>query len=259
MSVVHPLRMMLAVTDTTPTSFLDRFRAHLPGSDAVEGIDYQILDGLAFPIVRGGADGDGEGGGEGEGEGSGSGGEGSGEGEGSGSGGGHGEGEGDGGAGSKKVELTQAELDAMIQKASGRAAKDAEKRIKDEAAKASLDEVDRLKLEKEEATKAAADTSVKAAARIVRAEAKLVAQAADVDPKRIDAFLRTVDLTDIEVDDDGEPDAKALAKVVNDGLKAIPEFKATKGTGRSGSTHNGETEEGRPKDLASAVAARMAS
>ncbi len=224
----HPMRMMVPVTDTTPTLI------HVEGRPMA----WLVGDRL-FPYVAGGSDAppadppadDSP----------------------------PADPPADDDKGSAKVEMTQAELDALIQKASGRAAKDAEKRLKDEADKASMGELEKAQAAKAEAEAAAAATADKANQRIVRSEAKLVGNSQGVDPARIDAFLRTVDLSSVEVDDDGEPDAKALAKVITAGLASIPEFKAAKGASRSGGAHSEPAEQGRAKDISSAVAARLAS
>lgn len=239
--------MMLPVTDTTPTLI------HVEGRPMA-----WLIDGRLRPYIAGGA-GEGEGGDGGAGEGAGEG-VGSGEGEGAGTGD-QGEGDGSGGsdASSKKVEMTQAELDELIKREKGKATKAEAKRLQDEADAAGRSDLEKAQAAQAEAEKKATAAQAAADARIVRADAKLAAAAAGVDPARVDAFLRTIDLTDVEVDDKGDTDTKALAKVIKDGLTAIPEFKATKGTGRSGGDHSGGTEEGKPKDLASAVAARLAS
>lgn len=163
-------------------------------------------------------------------------------------------------AASKKVELTQAELDAMIAKASGRAAKDTEKRLKDEASRASLDEVERLKLEKQDADQKAADATARANARLVAADAKLAAQTAKVKSDRIDAFLKLVDLSGVEVDDDGNVDTKALKKLIDAGVKDYPEFidNGTQPPPRGGGQHNGDEPAGRATSLDDAVNKRLA-
>jgi hypothetical protein len=203
-----------------------------------------FADGTVLPVIQGGADGgDGDGG-------DGSGGEGDGDGEGSGTGegaGGTGSGtstDGDSdsgdGKGDVKVQMTQAELDALIGKAHGKAKTQAEREFKQWLERQQMDDAARAKAEKDDAEKAAQEHVKGANGRLVRAEAKVAALAAGVKADRVTRFLRNVDLDDVEVDDDGDVDEKAVAKAVKAALDEVPEFKGGASNGGGGGSSGGE-------------------
>lgn len=58
-------------------------------------------------------------------------------------------------------------------------------------------------------------------------EAKLIAMEIGVNPARIDHFLKLADLSNVEVDENGNVDTKALKDVLGSLLKELPEFKKT--------------------------------
>jgi hypothetical protein len=198
-------------------------------------------DGTVLPIIRGADEGEGEG---------------------------EGENEGDGDTGADKdtgddpevLKLTQAELDAMIEKRQARDRAKWEKETKDAAEKAKMDEATRLTAEKAEAEAKATEATARANTRLVTAEAKLAAAAAGVPADRVAAFVKLADLSDIEVDDDGEIDAKALTKVVKSTLDANPFLKATPASGKSRSGGDfSAAGDGKspPKNLEDAITARL--
>lgn len=233
-----------------------------------------VLAGMMLANGDGGAAGDGGGAGAGEGgavggaqQGSGAGGEGGGTGS---AGTGASDGKGDGGDGkTEKVTFTkeqQAELDRIAGEraaaAAAKARKDAEAAAKTAAERAKMEESDRLKAEKADADKKATEATEKANQRAIRSDAKVAAVAAGVKADLVSDFLQIVDLTDIAVNDDGEPDAKAIKKAI-DAKLSIDTFKAAftaapaKG-GSSGGNHNGSGEQGKAKSLEDAVGAHYA-
>ena len=149
----------------------------------------------------------------------------------------------------------QPDIDAIVQKRLGQARKAWQKEADDAAAKAKMTETEQAKAEKAEAEKAAEDKSAAADARVIRAEAKVASVAAGVKPDRAAAFLRILDLEDVELGDDGEPDAKAIAAAIKSTLADFPEFKGVAGGkgGASGGEHGGDPKS-KPKSLAEAVA-----
>lgn len=191
-------------------------------------------------VVVAGGDGSTEGG-----EGEGAGGEENGGEGGEGSGGAGGEaasgGEGAGGEGTGAKPMSQAEIDAIVEKRLGQAKKAWEKDAKTAADREKMDEVDRLKAEKEDSDKAAAAVTERANQRLVQADAKVAAVSEGANPKRVDALLKLVDLSNVTVDDDGTVDSTAVAAAIKAGLEEFPEFKAGdgKGAGRSGGNFNG--------------------
>lgn len=158
--------------------------------------------------------------------------------------------------GTETITLSQADLDALVEKRLGKARKAWEAEVNTAAERAKLDEVERLRAEKADAEKAATDARTAALGVRVAATAERAALAAGVRPERVERFMRLVDLG--ELDDltvDGEPDRDAIAKLVGKALEDVPEFKATT-NGRSGSEFNGT--DGRPKTLEEAVMRRIA-
>lgn len=104
------------------------------------------------------------------------------------------------------------------------------------AREASKSEAERAieKAKAEAAEAAGKEAAAKANARIVRAEVRAAAAGKLADPS--DA-LRLLDLDEFEVDDDGELDAKKVAKALDDLVKAKP-YLAASPKGR-GSADNG--------------------
>lgn len=166
--------------------------------------------------------------------------------------------DGDDGDDGDEKKLTQAEVDAILSKrlkderrkwdADAKAAADREK----------MDEAQRAQAEKEDAEKRANDAISTANKRLVTADVKTAASAAGVRPERVAAFLRHVDTDDIEVDDDGNVDDKAVKSAVDKALKDVPEFKAGKGAGKSGGDLNGGDPPKRATSIEDAVAKRYA-
>jgi len=195
-------------------------------------------------VVAGGA-GEGEGGDSG-GEGEGDGGDGTGQGSGSGESGtddGDQGGDDSGGDEAAKLELTQAELDRMIDKRLGRAKTKWESDLKGYADAENQTETERLQAERDAADQRAQQVTEAANTKLVLADAKVAAIAVGAKADRVAALLKLVDLTDIDVDDDDGPDAKAIEKAVAKGLDEYPEFKAGPNgrNGSSGGEFNGDS------------------
>jgi hypothetical protein len=174
---------------------------------------------------------------------------------------------GDGGAGGddkskgETVTMAQADFDALIDKRIGQARKTWEKDATDKADREKLDETERLKAEKADADKAAVEAVAKANAKLVVADAKVAAMAAGVPADRITAFVKLADLSDVEVDDEGAVDAKALDRAVKKTLADNEFLKASTSSprkGASGGDMNGNGGTSKPKSLEDAVKARLA-
>lgn len=166
----------------------------------------------------------------------------------------------------KKIEFTpeqQAEVGRRIAEERTKAAATAKKAAEDEAKtaadRAKMDETDRLKAEKADADKTATDAVAKANTRVITAEAKVQAVEAGADPKQLAYVLRLADLADVKVDDDGEPDAKAIRKIIDKVLTDVPALKIAAGKGgRSGGTFDEHADKGKSRTLEDAVKARLA-
>ncbi len=142
----------------------------------------------------------------------------------------------------KPVTMTQAELDALINKAHGKGASAAEKKVKDYLEAQNLSEADRIKVEKDAATNEAATARAEALQARVEVAAERSALAAKVDPARVDRFMRLVDLNLDDVTADGKPDTDAIKVAVAKTLADFPEFTgATSGPGASGPGDFGPT------------------
>lgn len=155
--------------------------------------------------------------------------------------------------------MPQEEFDDILAKRVAKAVKNAQDEARTKAEREKMDETERLKAELADRDTATTAAIAKANERIVTADAKVAATEAGVKADRLAAFLRITDLAGIEVDDDGNVDAKALKKAVDSTLKDFPEFKGTAaGPGRAGGRHNGDQPEGRAANLEDAVSARLA-
>lgn len=112
--------------------------------------------------------------------------------------------------------------------------------------KAAMDEATRLKTEMEERDHKANEREKAANQRAVRSEAKVQALDAGANPKRVTAVLDLARkaLSEVEVDDDGEPDVKAVRKAIEATLKEYPEFKSGASIGGAGSNPAGGDSDG---------------
>lgn len=90
-------------------------------------------------------------------------------------------------------------------------------------------ETQRVRQQLEAQAQQAQATAATAIAHLVRSEARRVAIASGVHDDRSETFLRLVDLTGVQLDAGGQPDAAAIRTAVEAGLTAAPEFRATAG------------------------------
>lgn len=150
--------------------------------------------------------------------------------------GGAGDGEGDEGTeggegaqsgGGAERTLTQAEVDKIVAREKRKAADAVRKELEDAAAKASLSETEKLKADLAERDKAIAAATERANRRAISSEAQVQALAAGIRADRVAAAIRLADLSDIECDDDGEPDVEAIKSSIQTVLKTYPEWAAT--------------------------------
>jgi hypothetical protein len=161
-------------------------------------------------------------------------------------------------AGGATVTMSQAELDALIDKRLGRAKTKWEADAQTAAERAKMDEAQRAAADKADAEQAAATALATATAAKVEAAAVRAAIKADIDPDRVDRFLHVAGLDAGElVDDDGTVDTAAVAKAIKAAATDWPEFVRKSGPGRSGGDLNGGSDE-QPKTLAEAVTRRLA-
>lgn len=135
--------------------------------------------------------------------------------------------------------ITQEELDRIIQQRLQRERKKWEQQIEEERRKAAMTEAERLKAEKEEAERKAQEAQAAANRRIIQAEAKAQALALGVRPERLEYALRLADLSEIEVGDDGEPDAAAIKTAIEKVLNDLPELRGAATPAKSGSEFQG--------------------
>lgn len=113
-----------------------------------------------------------------------------------------------------------------------------------EREKAQMTEAERLAAEKQEAEKKAADAVARAHATLITAEAKSAAAAAGVKPERLDYAVKLADLSQVEVDEDGNVDTQAIAAAIKQVLNDLPELlggpQDTKGGSEFTSTNPGD-------------------
>lgn len=167
--------------------------------------------------------------------------------------------------GKDTVSMSQADLDKLIKTRLEKDRKAREAEAKAEADKAAMSEAEKLKAEKAEADTRAEEAERKALETKVETLAERAAVAADVDPKRAGRFVQLVPIALDDLAPDGEPDEKAIAKLVGKTLDEWPEFKAaTSDNGdskpaKSGGDVNGHKTDqtARAGSLGQAVKSRM--
>lgn len=116
--------------------------------------------------------------------------------------------------------ITESALKARMARAKKKWEQDAEEARKREQMSAE----ERLKAEKDEAERNASERVALADKRLIQAEARGVAAELGVRPDRISAAVRNADLSEVEVSDDGEPDARAIRAALTPVLKEFPEW-----------------------------------
>jgi hypothetical protein len=118
--------------------------------------------------------------------------------------------------------FTAEEVNDLIEKRLARE----KRRADDEKRKASMNATQRAQADKEEAERNAAERISDANTRVIRSEAKLVALDAGVRPERAKAVLELAraELSGVEVDEFGDPDASAIQAAVDAVIKEYPEF-----------------------------------
>lgn len=165
----------------------------------------------------------------------------------------HSNSDGGGGKGGSKLPTTQDELDAIIETRLARdrskTRKDIEKQVRDElkaeSDKANLTEIERLKKDKEDADTKVSDAEKRSNQRIVAADARVIASELGVKADRIPYLLKLVDLSEVTVGEDGEPDSTATRSAIEKILKAMPELKgASDGKGGNDIKGNGGGDDG---------------
>ena len=138
-----------------------------------------------------------------------------------------GDGDGDGGQDDKppeSVEMTQEQLDKLLNRAYAKGARAAKKEAaKDEKSEGSKDEGP------SEAEKKAADTLAKATKRLLEGSVKSMASDIGMTSKGAQVAVAMVDFEDC-FDEDGDIDDDAVKDVLEDFLKEWPEFAAEKDT-----------------------------
>lgn len=135
--------------------------------------------------------------------------------------------------------FTQDELDAILAKRLARERKAWEQQIEEERKKQQMSVEERLKAEKEEAEKRAQAAQEAANQRLIHAEARVQAVTLGIKPERIAYALKLADLSGVEVDEQGNPDAAAIKSALEAVLNDLPELKGTVVPGKSGSEFQG--------------------
>ena len=137
----------------------------------------------------------------------------------------------------------QAHIDKLVADRLARAEKATRKKIEDEfttkAKEAEMTEAEKLKAAKDAAEKEKSDILSKANQRAVTSEAKVIASDLGVKADKLAFVMKLADLTDISVDDSGEPDAKAIRAALEAVKASVPELFGQGGTGKSGGDFTG--------------------
>lgn len=150
--------------------------------------------------------------------------------------------DGGGDANDSTLQMTQEELDALIEKRIKRERKKFEKEKEREREKQKMTDEEKAETDRKEAERQAEEKVEAANQRIINSEAKAVALEAGIDPNKLKYALKLADLEGVEVDDDGEVDTKAIQASINSVLKDMPELKkggSPKGGGDFGGGNGG--------------------
>lgn len=127
--------------------------------------------------------------------------------------------------------LSQADVDAIVEKRLARERKKLRSTIESEEAekarRARMDETQRLQVERDDAEKKATAVVERANQRIVKAEARAVAASSGVAAEKLSYVVRLAELDGVDVDSDtGEPDVDAIQAAISKVLTDIPELAA---------------------------------
>lgn len=128
--------------------------------------------------------------------------------------------------------FSQDEMNKIVAREKKRAADAERKRIEDESRAAGLSEAEKLKADLAEKDKAIVAATERANRRSIAAEAQVQAIAAGIRADRVAAAIRLADLSGVECDDDGEPDAEAIKTSIQAILKEYPEWAAGASDGK---------------------------
>lgn len=121
--------------------------------------------------------------------------------------------------------LSQDEVNAIVTKRLARERKAWEKEQEEKRKKEQMTAEEKARAEREEAQRERDAARAEAAQARVEAAAERAALAAGVDPKRVERFMRLVDLSDESLQDEGKPDKKAIEAAIASALEDVPEFK----------------------------------
>lgn len=138
---------------------------------------------------------------------------------------GAGNGDGNPNAGGAAKTFSQEDVDAIITKRLAREQKAWETKLEEEKKKANMTEQEKLKAAAEEAEKKGKVAVEAANARLITAEARIQATALGVKPEKVAYVLKLADLSNAEVDDNGNVDEKIVKQAVEKVLKDLPELK----------------------------------
>lgn len=141
--------------------------------------------------------------------------------------------------------FSQADLDRIVSERVTAERKRHEQAIADEREKAGKSAEEKAALEQQQRERDAKEKITAAQTRAVQAEAKGVARDLGARPDRLAAILKQADLTEA-MSDDGDLDEAKVKAAVEAVLKDYPEWKAEKGTTKSGGELGGGGGEGKP-------------
>jgi hypothetical protein len=145
--------------------------------------------------------------------------------------------------------FSQADVDRLISERIKRERRNYAQELENEKKKAAMDESERLKLEKEQAETRAIEATTKANQRIINAEAKAIAASAGVKADKLPYLNKLVDLSNVEIDENGNPDTSTIKAAIDGVLKDFPELVGTQGTSRAGADFSGQNMNPNPEDL----------
>lgn len=124
-----------------------------------------------------------------------------------------------------KLEMTQTDLDKLIEKRLGQARKSWEKDQQTAAERDKLEGKEKAEAEKADAERQRDEAKAELLLGKIETAAERAALVAGVKPERVGQFMRLVELDADDHATDGKPDADAIKAAVDKALEGVPEFK----------------------------------
>lgn len=130
--------------------------------------------------------------------------------------------------------FTQDDVEKLIHKRVMQERKAWEAKQEEETKRAQMSAEEKLKADLSAAEQRGKQALQEADNRVVRAESRVVAVALGIKPERVSAALKLADLSQVTVDETGEPDGAAIKAALEAVLTDLPELKGEQGQRAAG-------------------------